>query len=151
MVHHLQDMTTPSHVVPVMHWLNDGFEKYRLNGDISSGLSCADLVGEPDIDPNDLLVNAAKETLNSVSHLHVKIIADKRAISVDGDAFWIPSTDNSFGEYGILGNHYGEISFTQNEIEYTVPDNFYDSFKNNQMKLGTKVTLEALYWFLILH
>jgi hypothetical protein len=143
--HHLQDMSVPPHVVPVMHWINDGFEKYDLKGDISSGLSCADLLTEPTQSPMELLQATAKATLRSLSELNVPVIAGSRPMSVSGDAFWKESTDNQFGTYGFLGNHFGEALFVEHGTEYAVATDFYARYKQQQMKLGTQATLQALF------
>jgi hypothetical protein len=154
LVHHLQDMSVPAHVVPVMHGLEDGFEKYDLKGDISSGLSCADLITHPVSDLSTLLVDTAKQTLSSVSSLSVQIMTAagtaSQEVTVRGDDFWQAASDDSFGKYGTLGNHFGETSFVENGTTYAVPIDFYADYKQQQMKSGARATLEALYWFLVL-
>jgi hypothetical protein len=145
LVHHLQDVSVPPHVVPVMHWINDGFEKYDFKGDISSGLSCADLLTQPAQSPVELLLLTAKATLRSLSDLSVQVRAGSRSMTVRGDAFWEESTDNHFGSYGFLGNHFGEALFVEQGTEYVVSADFYTSYKQQQMKLGAQATLKALF------
>lgn len=153
-IHHLQDMTVPAHVVPVEHWLHDGFEVYSFNGNISSGLSCDDLKNarvEPDL--NSLLVSVAKKTLSQVAALNVKILRNGEPEIVSGTSFWQPSTNNDFGHYGVLGNHFGQSSFSANGARYVVPraQAVYSNFKQQQMKAAVRASVLALDWYLVTH
>ncbi len=153
-IHHLQDMTVPAHVVPVEHWLHDGFEVYAFNGDISSGLTCDELKKahvEPDL--NSLLVSVAKKTLSQVAALNVKILRNGEPEILSGTAFWQQSTNNDFGQYGVLGNHFGQDTFTVGGVTYTVPhaQAIYSQFKQQQMKAAVRASVLALDWFLITH
>ena len=157
-IHQLQDMTVPAHVVPVAHWLNDGFEKFPFKGDISSGLSCNQLKQLPSAtnaapDLNTLLIRTAKQTLASVAAIRLKILRNNKPEWISGAAFWQESSNNDFGHYGVLGNNYGRSSFVVNGVHYVIPNaqKFYAKFKQQQMKLATRVSAQALYWFLVLH
>ena len=157
-IHQLQDMTVPAHVVPVAHWLNDGFEKFPFNGDISSGLTCSELKQLPNSikaapDLSTLVVRTAKKTLANVAAIHLKVFRNNKPEWVSGDAFWQESSNNDFGHYGVLGNNYGRSSFVVNGVHYVIPNaqKFYTQFKQQEMKLATRVSVQALYWCLVLH
>ena len=155
-LHQIQDMAAPPHVVPVMHGLNDGFEKYDFAGDISSGLSCADIA-----QMSDTLVqvhqNAATQTLINLQGVQVPgssgpVSSALTLVNIISNFFWNPSPADSpkFGKYGVLGNHYGQTSFVQDKIQYSVPAQFYSDFKQQQLKQAVQSTLQGLAWYLTL-
>ena len=150
-IHHLQDMASPPHVVPVDHNLSDGFESFLFNGEISTGMSCEQLMASGSVDPKTLLDETAFETLKNVSERQTEIeitgptgIFERRV--VNGQAFWLESAQESFGIYGVLGNHFGESEFINLNWSYRVPDEYYQSVKQQQLKLGVRSTLRALVW-----
>ena len=66
---------------------------------------------------------------------------------VSGDDFWRVSLNNDFGQYGFMGNHYGQERFVERGITYVVPKAFYQQFKQTQMKLAVQSTLLAMRWY----
>jgi len=153
LVHHLQDMTVPPHVVPIMHnSFSDGFEAYSFDGDISSGWSCQQISDESKATiPDDFLKDTALKTLENVKNIKIdvrmKFFLGDMVLHATGDDFWEESPYNEFGKYGHIGNHYGETDFVENGVHYIVPGNFYAQFKQGQMKLAVQSTLKALYWY----
>jgi hypothetical protein len=149
MIHHLQDMATPPHVVPVMHGPFDGFERYDFKGDISSGISCAELMAMPAMEdePNSLLQSTSITTLQNVAELHFVARSTSGTLSISGSDFWKDSGNDNFGHYGSLGNHYGAPTLTVNGVVYTPSSADYDTFKQAQMKLAVQSSLKALFWY----
>lgn len=153
-IHHIQDMGAPPHVVPVNHGPWDSFENFEFSGDISSGFTCEQLQDPMSGDLLTILKETALETLARVKDARVKITSgtvgsdNLTKDSVSGAAFWKDSGNNDFGSYGILGNNFGKVQFIKDEISYTVPLEFYVSFKREQLKLAVRSTLKALNWFL---
>ena len=150
-IHHLQDMASPPHVVPVAHGLTDGFESYDFNGDISSGMTCEQMMRLASLDLKSLLDRTANETLRNVKTRQTEIQitgpagnVERRVVS--GEAFWLESSENAFGQYGVVGNHFGEAQFTNLEWSYWVPEQYYQSVKQQQLKLGVRSTVGALMW-----
>jgi len=154
--HHLQDMASPPHVVPLMHNLSDGFENdVDFEGDISSGLSCEEIKQQGvGLDYLTLLDNTGKETLKKIDDTQVplqmiyagKVYHPKANMS----AFWLTgSGPHDFGQYGVLGNHYGATSFRQDGVTYQVPMSFYMTYKQSQLKLGVQATLRALSIYIL--
>lgn len=150
LTHHLQDMASPPHVVPLMHGLNDGFENHAdFEGDISSGFSCDEIKAEgANTDYLKVLDETGRETLKRVSETQVpvqikagnKIYSPKASVA----AFWQEGEGNSFGRYGVFGNHFGDTQFVQDGVHYEIPKAFYEDYRQAQLKLGVQSTLRAL-------
>jgi hypothetical protein len=149
--HHLQDMASPPHVVPVMHNLSDGFENHvDFKGDISSGLTCQQIKEQgAGLDYLTLLDDTGKETLKRIEDTEVpvqmtmekNIFHPKATVS----SFWKTGNGpHDFGQYGILGNHFGDSKFEKDGRTYEIPTSFYASYKQSQLKLGVQSTLRAL-------
>ena len=151
LIHHVQDMAAPPHVVPVSHGLTDGFEQNtEVSGEISSGLSCYE-IKKLSARYTDIHQWTAQATLNKVRSSSFWIQVQplnsggqiiKALLSVI--SFWAPSSDSSFGEYGILGNVYGQNQFTVADKTYKVAPDFYQEFKRQQLKLAVQGSLRSL-------
>jgi hypothetical protein len=143
-------MAVPPHVVPVEHSFWDGFESYKLTGDISSEWSCAQIAVSAPEDIAEILKETAVDTLTAVKAMDVEVV-DKKARTashVDGSAFWLESNDNGFGEYGKLGNNYGAAEFKTDLGTFQIQDDAYRVFKRQQMKAAVRASLRALVWTL---
>lgn len=152
-IHHFQDMAVPSHVVPVKHSFFDGFERLKVDGEISSRWSCEDLRNHSSTSLSHILHSTAVQTIENIENarLEVRAVIDGNlnSISADGGAFWIQAPGDDFGEYGFLGNHFGQNHFWHDGAEYNVPENFATEFKRQQMRLAVRSTLKALAWLLV--
>ena len=151
-IHHLQDASVPPHVVPVSHGLGDGFESFVSNSDISSGMSCTELTMLARKSPAQVLIETAEVTLLTVAtdKVEVEAITFGRAqtMSLGLNAFWQEAPGDAFGEYGVLGNHYGEPQFkSPGGVLFNVPSDFYEHLKQKQMRLAVRATLQALLWY----
>jgi hypothetical protein len=154
-VHHLQDMAVPPHVVPVMHWMNDGFEEYTFSGEISSGFSCEDMKNfARNEDLEYFLKFTAMQTLNLVNNSSVEIgfiaegTPEHLRVNLPLHAFWQESTNHDFGQYGSVGNNFGKTDFIVDGHRYLIDEKFYADFKQAQMKLAVQSTLRAFAWYL---
>jgi hypothetical protein len=147
-LHHFQDMSVPAHVVPVIHGLDDGFEVYSQTGDISSQWTCAQIVASYNEDLETVLKDTAETTLTNVSALSVEMVdtANSQASTITGLNFWIQSDDLSFGQYGSVGNVFGQTSFSTDNGQMQVSDNAYRIFKAQQEQLAVRATLRGLVW-----
>lgn len=149
MIHHLQDATVPSHVVPVDHSMWDGFETYDVNG-FNSGLTCGQIAALPIEDPLVTLKETALQTLNNIHGFRFDFVTNTAGITnrlmAVGTAFWQESKDNSFGQYGYLGNNFGETSFEINGVDYQIAATNYQNFKKQQLRLAVQATLRGLMW-----
>lgn len=130
-IHHLQDMASPPHVVPVRHGLFDGFEKFKFRPEERlplAAVDCAALAAWRATFRGDLLTlldDTATETL-------------ARSRTAWASQFWIESAGPQFGKYGVLGNAFGDTSRYQREV--------YVAFKQMQLRQGIAATKKALIW-----
>ncbi len=143
LAHYLQDVTSPPHVVPVSHALNDGFEAYNISdAEFYKATTpyfnkCSFFEGLRDLTPLELLERTARETLNIV----------RSPIGIlTWEAFWKESRDDSFGSYGFLGNNFGASLIDFDNTQYTFFDKIYKDFKISQFRRAIDVTKEALFW-----
>ena len=108
-VNHVQDATTPAHVVPVFttRWwrfsVADRFASFAVDEKAlqsALGEACASVRGA-DGTFEELLVSTAERTLESISE-------PIRGMPSSWSAFWELDGDNDdFGSYGVAGNNFG--------------------------------------------
>jgi len=139
-LHHIQDMSTPSHVVPVYHGplIADSFETY-LNREflakdlnlttISAHLQQAptELKPAPGTTVVDLYLQAADNTLQLLHPENSSFIANRNGVrcSLPWSYFWADKstrhkngypnecTVGGFGSFGPLGKHFGTVGEIQ--------------------------------------
>ncbi len=103
LAHHLQDMASPPHVVPVMHGLGDGFEGHGIRASLSRrpARQVAPLSG------TEAQHALARETLDAVRS---QTLATGDGTEIPWSAFWAEpdaATPGTFGLYGAVGNAFG--------------------------------------------
>lgn len=149
MIHHYQDATVPSHVVPVDHSMWDGFETYKVQ-EFSSGLNCDQIAALDSADALTILKETALATLNNIQIFQFEFVSEadgvQNRVLASGPAFWQESNDNSFGRYGYLGNHFGDVNFRKGPVRYQIADVTYQTFKKRQLQLATIATIRGLMW-----
>jgi len=149
-IHHLQDVTVPAHVVPVMHALKDGFEEMRLTQDDLPKFRfdqkyCGQLKQKKTNSLFDILFESAEITLLSLeTPLEIYIDGEKRILNYK--AFWQPSEKEEFGSYGVLGNHFGESEFEQGGVAYQVSLDQMKVFKRKAVERAIIDTMMTLKW-----
>lgn len=150
MVHHFQDMAVPAHVVPVNHSFWDGFENFPVAGDISTDMSCDEILAAGAAEPEDILRETAEATLNAIATWKVPAMTESRQVvaPIEGSEFWIEASDDSFGSYGMVGNHFGDTEFTRDAETVIVSKSSFDNFKRDQMRLAVAATVRGLVWAL---
>lgn len=146
-VHHIQDAAVPSHVVPVNHFADDGFEKTELRGYYRSPFSIADCARIAGAEPSQILRATALTTLARIEEpvgfrTHKRIKRETWS-----KAFWKPSEGEGFGEYGFLGNSFGKglIEFEDGRTAHVAPSQYQD-FKRAQVELAVAATQAAILW-----
>ena len=119
LLHQVQDMGSPPHVVPVAHGLGDGFESFELAGIIATA------TGEGPLPQADVVA------------LHHALAVDTRAAVLGGPtdaqgpwtAYWRPDQAGGFGHYGRGRRDYGRgqgpwggafEAFAQDRVEATL-------------------------------
>lgn len=157
-IHHLQDSASPPHVVPVDHGLFDGFESYTVNPDIAlaavpaSKNPCAFYVGGNEkLKFIHILKRTATETLHDLESFVPGATRDGGDLGLSWrEAFWTPSTDRSFGQYGLMGNNFGQNLMEMGLGVYHVPKETYDLFKAQRLRAAIDATKLALYHYISL-
>jgi hypothetical protein len=151
-LHHVQDMASPAHVVPVFHGPSDTFEVYELKSHrFATQLSCRQLEELALQTQNlpTLLKKAAQDSLQVLAQLSVPLqridAAGSTTYPVYGNSFWQVTPGNDFGVYGPLGRHFGETEIQFKDAKAVMPLEFYEDFKNRQMQMAVINSWIALY------
>ncbi|MCD4653330.1 hypothetical protein K8T06_05290 [bacterium] len=171
-LHHIQDMSTPSHVIPIYHGLivSDPYEKYL----VSQWIIIAELIRkkfkvptevleEPYTTFVDLYQNAANRLLEFLrsekSSFPVKF--DSEMITGSSELLWKPYDPTNkhstkgvlfkirgFGKFGIVGQQFGNNTpFELNGNVYQVKTEVYRWFAEKFVSSAVADTLRALHLF----
>ena len=149
-ISYLQDVTSPSKVVPVYtgRWwrfsFSDRFDRFPLDSDaIDERLagSCVKTLNQVE-DFESLLAKTAGETIQAVKD-------DIKGYPITWEAFWtFSSKDGDFGEYGIAGNQFGKRSaFRCGDSEQCLlleNDPLYQEFALQRHVDAVEATMQAL-------
>jgi hypothetical protein len=171
LIHFLQDMSCPPHIVPIFHTALDSFDNYPLVPDYSP-----ENRREIDCGPIQNLVHSQKskhplfliqEQFDRTSRALQKeiltadhtpaVIHEGKPFRATWEAFWAGINTPDFGQYGIFGNSFGtsHISvssgfwvwrFFSEKSEYDLNPIYYHEFAKQQHRDAIDVTLEAIYW-----
>ncbi len=147
-VHFLQEVTSPAHVVPVYtsRWwrlnVGDRFDSYRVDEarveELLEG-ACTDPLR--DLHFPGLLVETAERTLGAVD-------SSIPGLPITWQAFWqLPQQSGEFGEYGPAGNRFGQRAEFDCEDERCVllrKDPLYEDFAAAQHALAVRATAHAM-------
>jgi hypothetical protein len=131
--HHIQDMSTPPHVVPVYHHKDDAFENYMPSsvfGENTSGL-CG-VLKAPVVAPGDIFGQAAQNTLKAVAG-QVVFDSGKTVENETWVKFWGGEDDkklDGFKNYGVYGNVFGRIPPCYSHVCRLYGKDTYDRFFN---------------------
>lgn len=147
-VHFVQEVTSPAHVVPVYtsRWwrfnVGDRFDGYRVDEDRVEELlegACTDPLR--DLDFAGLLVESAERTLGAVD-------SNIPGLPVTWQAFWqLPQRSGEFGEYGPAGNRFGqraEFDCGDQRCVLLRRDPLYEEFAAAQHALAVRATAHAM-------
>lgn len=148
LIHHLQDAASPPHVVPVNHWLTDGFETFEqglLPQPTAADLDCQELARGALQDPRTLLTETARQTL-SISRSRLPGWRNNAKTELAWSWFWAEGEGASFGDYGRFGNRFGVESIELGNSRYAVSRETYRSLKLPQLRLAIQATKQALAW-----
>lgn len=115
--HYIQDVTNPAHVVPVYHGpgVKDKFDSFPiLETDIRNAFSehCSSLK-EDQFSVLETLEESARKSFSAIQKSFQYQKNGQTYESSFSEAFWLRESDETgfFGEYGALGNNYGETEF----------------------------------------
>ena len=141
LLHHLQDMTVPMHVLPVNHFWTDGFEKLpvTVQAELQFG-SCAELLEQAfQTDALALHQQTAEETLDEVLNGSLSAISlDRTEIPLTW--FWEEGNNGEFGSYGVLGNRFGTNWLSLPGRTFRVETSEYQRYKFRRLKSALRVS-----------
>ena len=172
-LHHTQDMSTPAHVVPVYHGLDvldlvedalnvrDSFEDHSetvSERTLATMNIDSERFSEITASPCDLFSNydsAARRTLKllyegSTSTFSATVNGEGRQLP--WSLFWQPWTPDlhddaslhGFGQYGILGRHFGQPDIRVGDDHYHISTDVYDAFYRQQIGKMLEDSIRAL-------
>jgi hypothetical protein len=157
MMHYIQDAASPPHVIPVSHGLTDGFERYTLSNpelfDHSLQAQDCDQLLHPSVTQDivlDFLSATGVATLHLLSKFSLHAMEGETEKVLTSSSFWQESpmdTDRGvrpFGQYGELGNVFGESELTLDDKTYQVSDAEYDRIKISYLRLGVEMSKKLL-------
>lgn len=171
-LHHIQDMSTPAHAVPVYHGLDvldlvedelnvrDSFEEYsEENIDTVLDTIIVDhahfeATTEAPLSPDALYEHAAQRTLKTLYGPHQGFHAKVDGVSthIGWDSYWRPwSSDRTdeaslygFGSYGPLGHAFGKNHVLVGQVHYEVPPQACSQLYRKQLSCMVLDSLRAL-------
>lgn len=142
LAHHLQDMASPPHVVPVMHGLSDGFE----------GLGARAALGRlpyrevAPLSGADAQLALARETLAAVRS---QSLATRDGTLIPWSAFWAEpdsGTPGAFGAYGAVGNVFGQSKVRWRGRVRQVDSASVDAFVDARVAAAVAYSRAFLEW-----
>ncbi|ATB32141.1 hypothetical protein [Melittangium boletus] len=142
LVHHIQDMAVPMHVVPVMHTLSDRFEQHPIGQKALAQPSARVL--EP-MSGEEAQVSLALETL---------VVVRSDVLAVEGgtipwSAFWAEPTQEGpgeFGAYGTVGNAFDTPQVTWRGRTWAVDPAAYEAFVTARARAAVDYSRAFLIW-----
>ena len=142
LVHHIQDMASPPHVVPVMHGLSDGFEGQPLGHQALTRhpvRAIAPLSGE------DAQLALARETLEVVRTESLPVHGG----AIPWSAFWAEPTTPApglFGGYGSVSNAFGASQVRWRGRTWKVERSAYEAFLEARTEAAVAYSRAFLVW-----
>jgi hypothetical protein len=140
LVHHIQDMGVPMHVVPVMHGLTDRFERHEAKlGPASLVRELAPLSGE------EAQLALALETLEVVRTGTLPVEGG----AIPWSAFWAEPTPHApgvFGGYGVVGNAFDSKEVRWQGRTWKVDPSAYEAFVEARVGSAVAYSRAFLLW-----
>jgi hypothetical protein len=158
-IHHIQDMAVPLHVIPVNHPLpshgfRESFESYKSRGQALGALKAE----APDCNrlstiknPLEVLTDLAKRTHRKVTKRTFPLVINGMPFLGTWLYFWTPQgadPKSGFGNYGILGHAFGRSRISIPNMNIEIEPKEYDSFFLEQLREARLATFDALVWYL---
>jgi hypothetical protein len=144
-LHHLQDMAAPPHVVPVNHFWTDGFEKLSVEVEPTFAFtSCKDLLEQASkTSLSELHQAVAEETWRTVrtgSLQGVRTGSSPRSMALPLILFWSPGGGGDWGEYGLVGNAFGDERLQSSMGQFKVPPSEYRRMKQERLQSALRAS-----------
>ena len=145
-IHFVQDVASPLHVIPITHNINDGFEKFKLPplATAELNLSCP---ATAVLSPTVLLKREARHTLAS---LRTTAFATRNGqpYEFSWSLFWAEGLGSRFGRYGFFGNSFGKTQplVVMNHV-YRFSLAVFHRYKLQQAQQAIIATAATLHWY----
>jgi hypothetical protein len=140
LVHHIQDMAVPMHVVPVMHGLSDRFEQHAAKQAlVPLGREIPPLSGQ------EAQLALARETLEVVRTGSLPVEGG----AIPWSAFWAEPTTHArgaFGGYGAVGNAFDSKEVRWKGRTWKVDPSAYDDFVDARVESAVAYSRAFLLW-----
>lgn len=145
--HHVQDASTPAHAVPVAHATSDGFELFDIAAYYAEPVSPAACPAIAVAEPIALLHDNALATLNSLRDPFTLKVGENEIQNTWDTAFYAAGQGNDFGDYGSLGNAFGEnsVSFPDGTAATIAPEQYFQ-FKRARAEAAVRATEAVILW-----
>mgnify|MGYP003337805414 CR=1 FL=1 len=146
-IHHVQDSSVPSHVVPVVHASADGFEVFEIDQVYREPISASECISLSAQEPMEVLRSNALSTLSA---LQEQVFFQRESFKRQGTwlgTFWLAGDSDNFGSYGPMGNNFGKPVFELEDgrtIRMSVE--FYEKFKRDRIKAAVQATRSVILW-----
>lgn len=160
-IHHIQDATCPSHVVPIFHWAGkpDKFDYLEIDSLLPASFNNFAIDDYTNDYPNVLHLKIAKQSLDNIEQrFTIKKIKDGilTTDTIDWSLFWADNPNGWFGDYGLLGKpkkQSGKITdnFLKEEIivngcTYQISKSSYEELIREQLLLAVTSTAKFIYY-----
>ncbi len=158
-LHHVQDMAVPAHVLGVTHSFDDGFEDYETRdvlppraGGLTEREDCQRVAQSPEGEAFFTLHRrVATETLDDFRRGSLRVLRRGEKAELPLSAFWNEQPASGWGAYGFLGNRYGETWMIADHSDYEIPHSEYRRFKLERMRAAVDATRVALQRLIRVH
>lgn len=142
LAHHIQDVASPPHVVPVNHSFADGFERWGLR-DVLKRLPSRQVDPLPGPEAQHAL---ARETLEAVRS---QFLRAEDGVELPWSTFWSEPDarrPGSFGVYGSVGNAFGQAEPRWKDGAHRVSPETYDAFMADRAAAAVAYSQAFLTW-----
>lgn len=159
--HHIQDVTNPSHVVPIYHGgrKKDQFDEQCVCAYFPNSIEIDTTIRYAAPFHSSILAPTAIKTLKNIeSEFEIKIKTKNDSISkiINWSYFWEDKPKGWFGKYGCLGkskkwkilkndNYLNEI-IQQRDTIYYIDKKDFDNFSSQQIALAVVQTAQFIYY-----
>lgn len=145
-VHFVQDVSSPPHVMPIVHGLKDGFEKFPLTQKDVDTLQ-VNCPRQQLFSPEIVLKEHALQTLAQVKKTAFAT-RDGEKYEFSWQLFWHEGLGSKFGYYGFFGNNFGQMKpIVILRHVYNFKRESFWQLKLQQMQQAIEATTASFYWY----
>jgi hypothetical protein len=142
LIHHLQDLTLPLHVLPIGHTWRDGLESLPVEL-TTFPVDCEFIKERSNSTPEELIKLTAQETLIDYKEYH---LTSSEGSKIPLAAFWFES-EEGYGDY-VSNNIFGNTTIEWENNTYEIPYSEYVAYKQSRHNQAIEQTMILLYKYL---